>query len=360
MLADSIRSIPRPVIRSVSSAVPGHRHLQLDIYEAAKALFAERGQDLSPFKNAFINTAIESRHSAVPLSWFFEKHNWTDRNAIYVSTSLDLLEACAFKAMKKASIEPQDVTDILLLSTTGIATPSLEAQLMDRIPFKSDVRRTPIFGLGCAGGLIGLNRAASLAELPSRTVLVLVVELCTLNFMRDELSKQNLIATALFADGAAAAVLQSSDLLSASVPGIRVMTQSEHRWPNSLDIMGWDVADEGLKVVFSRKIPDLVKNDFRPVMHLFLEQERLSLSEFQNFLSHPGGAKVIDELESVFQLRAGQMVESREILKNFGNMSAPTVLFVLEKAMDQGLKGRSLLSTFGPGFTTAMTALEGT
>jgi alkylresorcinol/alkylpyrone synthase len=360
---DITRSMKRPVIRSVSSAVPSHKHLQGDVYEAAKALFAERGQDLSPFKSAFINTAIDSRYSAVPLSWFFEKHTWTDRNAVYIKTSLDLLETCALKAMKKASIDPQDVTDLLLLSTTGIATPSLEAQLMDRIPFRSDVRRTPIFGLGCAGGLMGLNRAASLAEHPSRTVLVLVVELCTLNFMRDELSKQNVIATALFADGAAAAVIQSSDLVSGSVSGskqVTVSAQTEHRWPNSLDIMGWDVADEGLKVIFSRKIPDLVKNDFRPVMHSFLERERRPLSEFKNFLCHPGGAKVIDELESVFQRPAGQMIESREILKNFGNMSAPTVLFVLEKAMDQGLQGPSLLSTFGPGFTTAMTILEGT
>lgn len=360
MRLETTRSMDRPVIRSVASAVPIHKHLQLDVYEAAKALFAERGQDLSPFKNAFINTAIESRYSAVPLSWFFEKHTWTDRNAVYVSTSLDLLETAARKAMTKASVDPQEVTDILMLSTTGISTPSLEAQLMDRIPFKSNVRRTPIFGLGCAGGLIGLNRAAELASQPGRTVLTLVVELCTLNFMRDELSKQNIIATALFADGAAAMVIQSPDLATKLPNQLCVAAQTEHRWPNSLDIMGWDVADEGLKVIFSRKIPDLVKNDFRPVMHLFLEEQRLALSDFQNFLSHPGGAKVIDELESVFQLPEGQMNDSREILKKFGNMSAPTVLFVLEKAMDKGLKGRALLSTFGPGFTTAMTLLEGT
>lgn len=348
-----------PVVLSVSSAVPAHKHLQSDVYEAAKALFAERGQDLTPFKSAFINTAIESRYSAVPLSWFFEKHTWTDRNSVYVSTSLDLLENAANKAMQKASIDPKDVTDILLLSTTGIATPSLEAQLMDRIPFKSNVRRTPIFGLGCAGGLIGLNRASEIASQPGRTVLILVVELCTLNFMRDELSKQNVIATALFADGAAAAVVQSSDGVRPLRNQVIVAAQTEHRWPNSLDIMGWDVADEGLKVIFSRKIPDLVKNDFKPVMHDFLDRERLSLPEIQNYLSHPGGAKVIDELEAVFQLSPGHMKESREILKNFGNMSAPTVLFVLEKAMDEGIAGRSLLSTFGPGFTTAMTLLEG-
>lgn len=359
MSLEKARSMECPVIRSVASAVPTHKHQQSDVYEAAKALFAERGQDLAPFKSAFINTAIESRYSAVPLSWFFDKHTWTDRNAVYVSTSLDLLETSARKAMKKASVDPQDVTDILMLSTTGISTPSLEAQLMDRIPFKSNVRRTPIFGLGCAGGLIGLNRAAELASQPGRTVLTLVVELCTLNFMRDELSKQNIIATALFADGAAAVVIQSADCAKSSQNHLTVAAQTEHRWPNSLDIMGWDVADEGLKVIFSRKIPDLVKNDFKPVMHDFLDRERLSLSEIQNYLSHPGGAKVIDELESVFQLPIGNMKESRDILKNFGNMSAPTVLFVLEKAMENDIRGRSLLSTFGPGFTTAMTLLEG-
>ncbi len=347
------------IIRSVASAVPRHKHHQTEVYEAAKALFAEKGQDLTPFRSAFANTAIDSRYSAVPLNWFFEKHTWTDRNAIYIETSLDLLENAATAALKKASVSVEDVTDILLLSTTGIATPSLDAQLMDRMAFNSSVRRTPIFGLGCAGGLIGLNRAADLASQPGRTVLVLVVELCTLNFMRDELSKQNIIATALFGDGAAAAVIQSANSGNALSGQIAVRSQTEHRWPNSLDIMGWDVADEGLKVIFSRKIPDLVKNDFRPVMHRFLDQQQVQLSEISNFLSHPVGAKVVDELEAVFQQAPGSMIESREILKDYGNMSAPTVLFVLEKAMKRGLKGKALLSTFGPGFTTALTLLEG-
>lgn len=345
--------------------MPPYKHQQTAIFEAAKALFAEKGQDLSPFKAAFENTGIETRHSVVPLSWFFEKHTWTDRNSLYLESSLDLLQVAATDAMKKASVDPQDVTDILLLSTTGIATPSLDAHLMDRISFRDSVRRTPIFGLGCAGGLIGLNRAFDIASLPGRTVLVLVVELCTLNFMRDELSKQNVIASALFSDGAAAVVVRSSDSVADPLLGVRGVAHAEHRWPKSLDIMGWDVADEGLKVIFSRKIPGLVRNEFRPVMREFLKNNSCSLSDISNFLSHPGGAKVIDELEAAYEVAPGGMKLSREVLRNFGNMSAPTVLFVLERAMANrttatgNRQSRSLLSTFGPGFTTALTLLEG-
>ncbi|MCZ6772897.1 MAG: type III polyketide synthase, partial [Proteobacteria bacterium] len=194
----------------------------------------------------------------------------------------------------------------------------------------------------------GLARAATIAQAdPDKTVLLVVVELCGLTFRRSDSSSANIVATALFGDGAAAALLRAGE------NGPRLEFSGEFTWPDSLDIMGWRVGDDGLGVVFSRDIPSLTRQEFGDVARSFLEAKGLRLDDIDQFVCHPGGAKVLDALEVAFQLQQGGLAASRQVLQDYGNMSAVTVFFVLDQLLKEKASGRYLLSSLGPGFTAA-------
>jgi alkylresorcinol/alkylpyrone synthase len=306
----------------------------------------------------FTNTGIRRRHSCVPIGWYYDAHGWPERNELYLRSAQDLLAKAALEALARANANVGDVDAIVVVSTTGIATPSLDARLIEQLGFKRTVRRLPVFGLGCVGGAIGLARAAAMARAyPGSTVLLLVVELCALWFRRDDISKSNVVATALFGDGAAAAVLRSE------ATGPRITASGEYTFPSSLDVMGWAVAGDGLSAIFSRDIPELVEHHLRPVVDAYLSESGLTRAQIDAFISHPGGTKVLDALESAFGIAAGSLQDSRAILSEYGNMSSVTVLFVLERALRAGALAngswnRALLSAMGPGFTAAFVTLE--
>jgi alkylresorcinol/alkylpyrone synthase len=216
------------------------------------------------------------------------------------------------------------------------------------------VQRLPIFGLGCAGGAIGLSRAAAVARAnPNALVLFLVVELCALCFRRDDFSKSNIVATALFGDGAAAC------LISCAGDGAKILAGGEYTWPDSLDVMGWEVTNSGLRAIFSRDIPELVTTKLHDVTVDFLAEHGLTLRDIDRFVCHPGGAKVLDALETAFELEPGELATARDVLREYGNMSAATVMFVLERTLGSGTPWhRALVSALGPGFTAGFTLLE--
>ncbi len=343
-----------PRLLSVATAVPPYALDQPAVMRRAESLFARAGLNIANWLPVFSNAGIERRFSCVPIDWYEADHSWKDRNATYLESALDLLAEVATKAVDQAEIQFSDVDQFVVVSSTGIATPSLDAMLMERLPFRDDCRRLPVFGLGCAGGVMGLSRGAQMAAAePGSTVLVLVVELCALTFRKDDRRAANVVATALFGDGAAAAVLRHDDK-----PGPRLIAHGERRWPGTLGIMGWDVTDNGLAVIFSRDIPALVRERFLDATKEFLAKTGIPLSEIDGFICHPGGAKVIDALEEVFSVQRGTMVDARNVLRDFGNMSAATVMFVLEATLKRGLKGKHLLSALGPGFTAAFSVLE--
>lgn len=301
----------------------------------------------------FANTGIERRYSSVPIEWYERLHDWPDRNGVYLQSALDLIETAARDALQRAGRVPGDVDAIVSVSTTGIATPSLDALLSERMGLRSDVTRLPIFGMGCAGGTLGVARAATLArERPDTLVLLVVVELCALSFRRDDFTKSNIVATALFGDGAGAV------LLSCAADGPRVVAAGEHRWPASLDVMGWDVCDDGLKAIFSRDIPQLVTDELHEIAVAFLARRRLSLRDVDRFICHAGGAKVVDALEIAFELPPGTLSDARAVLRDYGNMSAATVLFVLQRALEAEDWQRAMVSSLGPGFTAGFALLE--
>ena len=299
----------------------------------------------------FTTTGIRRRYSCVPFDWYYDPQSWPQRNAVYLESAQALLEQAARAALERAEVQARDVGAVVVVSTTGIATPSLDARLLAPLGLPQTVRRLPIFGLGCVGGAIGLARAAMMAEaVRPAPVLLLVVELCALWFRRDDVSKSNIVATALFGDGAAAAVL------CAGGDGPRVQASGEYTFPDTLDVMGWDVTGDGLSAIFSRDIPQLVQTQFQPVIDAYLAESQLTRADVDVFLTAP--------LPSSAARNPGSFPDRlRAVLAEYGNMSAVTLLFVLERALREGALAqaswrRALLSAMGPGFTAAFVTLE--
>jgi alkylresorcinol/alkylpyrone synthase len=346
-----------PRLLAVATAVPPYPLDQDDVIDRVKLLFG-RSPDLDRLLPVFLNTGIQRRYSCVPIEWYDRAHGWPERNRIYLAAALDLLETATIQVLARAGRGKDEIDSIVVVSTTGIATPSLDALLIQRMALRRTVRRLPIFGLGCAGGVLGLAHAASQARAaPGQMVLFLVVELCALSFRRDDWSKSNIVATALFGDGAAAA------LLSTDGDGPAIVAAGEYAWPDSLDVMGWEVADDGLKAIFSRDIPNLVTTQLRGAASEFLARHGLAINEMDHFVCHPGGAKVIDALEHAFGLRQGVLAEARAVLRDYGNMSAATVMFVLDRMLAKARATgtgweRALMNALGPGFTAGFLVLD--
>ncbi len=360
------RPAPAVALTGMATAAPPHELRQPEVVRRVRALFGDRRLDIERLLPAFGNAGIETRRSCVPIEWYLSPSNWKARNALFIDNAVELLAEAAEAALAEAGLTCADIDGLVAVSTTGIATPSLEARLMERLPFRRDVARLPIFGLGCAGGVLGLSRAAMLAQGLAQTrgggrVLCLVVELCGLTFRANDPSKSNVIATALFGDGAAAIVLDGSSAPPAArSDGSRLTlgAQGEYTWPQSLDVMGWDVEDDGLGVVFSRDIPALIRERMGPAADRFLARHGLTRADIDGYVCHPGGAKVVGALEEVFGLPDGGLSEARGVLKDYGNMSAVTVLFVLDRLRRAGMKGRYLMTALGPGFTAGFQILE--
>jgi len=344
-----------PTILSVATAVPRFRLDQADVARAAAELFDSRHSDIERLMPVFDNAGIATRHASMPIDWYFQPHGWRERNQRYLENAVELLTDAAARALAEAGRKPSDITAVVVASTTGIATPSLDALLLNRLNLSPTILRLPIFGLGCAGGVIGLSHAAALARtLPDGDVLFLAVELCSITFRRGDMSKSNIIGAALFGDGAAAIVIGRP-----GSTGLRLGLSGMHTWPDSLRVMGWDVEDDGLGVLFSRDIPTLVRHEMRPAADAFLARCGLTCGGLAGYVCHPGGIKVLDALEEAFDLTPGSMAEARDVLREYGNMSAVTVLFVLQRMMRRGLAGRHLMSALGPGFSAGFQIIEG-
>ncbi len=342
----------RTRLLALKSAVPSHILEQSDVTTRASHLFKGR-RDIERLLPVFTNTGIDRRYSCVPIEWYVDPHGWQDRTNLYIENATDLFERVTNALLDEAGLTTDDIDAIVAVSTTGVATPSLDALVVERMQLRRDIRRLPIFGLGCAGGVIGLARASAMAEaMPGSRVLFLVVELCALTFRKDDLTKSNIVATALFGDGAAGAILSTEG------DGPELGASGEHTWPNSLGIMGWDVEEDGLKARFAQSIPSLVASDFGTILTAFLQRNDLKLSDIDKFACHPGGAKVLDALEDAFQIERGALTESRTVLRDYGNMSAVTALFVLERMDWRKRNQRILMTALGPGFSCAFQVIE--
>ena len=342
-----------PRLVSLNTAVPPYPVDQADAGRRAALLFAGHPEVLRML-SVFGNTGIERRYSCVPIDWYTEPHGWKERTDLYLQNAVDLLEKVTLACLDESGLKREDLDGIVVVSTTGIATPSLDALVIERMRLRRDIARLPIFGFGCAGGVFGMARAADMARaVPGSRILFLVVELCALTFRKDDITKSNIVAAALFGDGAAGAIITDRG------DGPEIGACGSYTWPNSLDIMGWEVEEDGLKARFAQSIPTLVTNDFRDIATNFMRQNDISRDSIDAFACHPGGAKVLDALEDALDLGRGDLVESRSILRDYGNMSAVTALFVLDRMNERGWRERRMMSALGPGFSAGFLMLEG-
>ena len=337
-------------ILSVVTAVPKHRLSQSDALERAKKVFPH----LARLEGLYANTGIEMRFSCEPPDWCQQPHGWEDRTRAFQRHALELLEEVAVKAVFRAGIELRDIDVIVTNTTTGLAVPSLDAMLLNRLDLPERIERLPIFGLGCGGGVGGLARAARIAQSrPGAHVLFLTVELCTLCARPNDPSVAMFVSAALFGDGAAGVVLRKAQSVAGSPgqPPSCIRAVGEHSWRKTEGIMGWDIKEDGFGVVLSPELPSLLRRALAPTLEAFLHRHGMTLASFQGFLFHPGGRKVLEVVQETLGIDRIRLVHSWSVLRDFGNMSSATVLFVLERALNARVTGRHLLAAFGPGFS---------
>lgn len=343
-----------PQLKSIATAVPRHRISQSDVLAVlAKARGAALPRRL---KQVLGNSGINQRYLACDPEFYLQPRSWQERSAIYEKTGFALAERVSANALKTANMKPSEIDAIVFISTTGTMTPSIPSQMLASMGFDSSTQTIPVFGYGCAGGVLGMRLANDLAAANGgQNVLLISLELCSLAYDYSQFDKKNMIATALFADGCAAAVISGK---SETESGPRFRAFDQKTWPKTRDMMGWEIGQTGFDLVLARDIPTFVAKDFTPFCDKFLEVQGLSKPELGEPACHPGGGRVVDALESYLQPSGPSIPTTREVLSEFGNMSSPTVLFVLERLLKADPDKPILLTALGPGFTSALGVLD--
>ena len=360
----SVKQVPRLV--ALATAVPPYVVRQADVRDMAARLFSGAVGTDSRLLQVFNHAQIERRHACMPLEWFAAEHSFAEKNALYVENAVRLAGEATRKVLARARLEPVDIDHVLFVSSTGLSTPSVDALVANELGLRPDVRRTPIWGLGCAGGAAGLSRARDFALADrSASVLLITLELCSLTFQFDDLSKRNLVAASLFGDGAAAAIVVGSDVEGRGRNDHRSLGLIASRstlWKDTQDVMGWSVDGAGLHVVFSRDIPTIVREKVRPSLLAFLESCGLELEAIRHLVAHPGGVKVLKAYAEALELPETAFRHAREVLRDYGNMSSPSCLFVLDRFLEsQEIQSgdHAVVAALGPGFSAEYVLLRG-
>jgi alkylresorcinol/alkylpyrone synthase len=347
---------------SIATADPPTRVGQEEVREFAHEIFSRRGNDLDRLLNVFGNTSVESRHFTEDKSWYGQDHGFAERNHLYIERTVEMCALCAKKCLTTAGLTPKDVEHVIFISSTGLSTPSIDAILFNILGFNNHIKRTPVWGIGCAGGAVGLSRALDYTKAErAHSVLVIATELCGLTFQKDDYSKSNIVGTSLFADGAAAALVVGDEHPLCNQKGISLLNSLSTIYPNSLDVMGWEVKDSGLKVIFSRDIPTIVCQNVKQNIEELLGNNNLKLHDIKHYAVHPGGQKVMDAYQKALGLANDELRFSRKVLREHGNMSSPTVLYVLKEFMESGEYNSGeygLVSALGPGFSSELVLFQ--
>lgn len=354
-----------PVILSAKAGFPEHYYSQDTLLAAAQQEWAsERVSMAKVLAQFYSNVKVTGRYLAWPLERYQQPATFEERNDTYIEMALALGEQTICALLDEMQMSPREIDQLTTISTTGITVPSLDARLMNHIPFSVDMKHLPLFGLGCAGGAAGIARVADYLQGHAEEAAILfTVELCSLTLQRDDLSMANLIASALFGDGSAAVLMVGDHHARAQgarcLP--RVIASQSHFFPRTEDIMGWDVTNNGFKVVLSPDIADLARSEVRPIMDRFLGRHGLAIVDIDHWLVHPGGPRVIQALAEGLGLPEEALSLSWETLAEVGNISSASVLRILEKTMKQlqpkpGAMG--VLMAMGPAFCAELVLLQ--
>jgi alkylresorcinol/alkylpyrone synthase len=354
-------STPGPWVRSVGTALPPNWVDQETLISEFRALWAREHFNLERIEELHRSVQVGGRYLALPIDEYRPLQRFSERNDAFNRVSLEVGELAIRRALDTAGLQPRDVDHLFFVTVTGIGTPSLDARLMNRLGLRPDVKRTPIFGLGCVAGAAGTARASDvLRAFPDQVAVLLSVELCSLTLQREDVSIANIIASGLFGDGAAAMVLSGADR---PPPGAapRVIATRSVFYPDTERIMGWDVVDGGFKVVLSAKVPAIVTDHVRADVDGFLASEGLRRGDIRHFIAHTGGPKVLQAFETALELPPEALRRSWDSLRRTGNLSSASVLFVMSELLASG-EARpgdlGLLMAMGPGFCAELVLLR--
>lgn len=318
---------------------------------------------------------VEGRYLALPIEEYRGLRTFGDTNDAFIRCGLDLGARAVSDGLAAAGLEPEDVDHVFFVSVTGVATPSLDAGLVNRLGLRSDVKRTPIFGLGCVAGAAGVARAADyLRAFPDQVAVLLSVELCSLTLQRDDVSMANLIASGLFGDGAAAAVLVGAERETDGAsrrkgasapngaPAPEILATRSVFYPDTEEMMGWHIGGDGFRVVLSPDVPEVVGSNIRGDAEAFLADHGLSLGDISTWVAHPGGPRILEAMEAALQLPEDALDRTWRSLASIGNLSSASVLMVLRDTLAEGLPARGdhgLMLAMGPGFCSELVLLRG-
>jgi alkylresorcinol/alkylpyrone synthase len=346
-------------IAAVGSALPPHYYDQETLLEAFKRHWAKRHYNLDRLEALHRNVLVGGRHLALPIEEYETLERWGQANDAWIRVAQEVGERAIRDALQKAGLDTDDVDSLMTVTVTGIATPSLDARLMNRLGLPPRVKRVPIFGLGCVAGTAGIARAADYVRaFPDQVALLLSVELCSLTLQRQDLSIPNLIASGLFGDGAAAAVVVGN---GHPASGPEILDSRSVFYPDSEDVMGWDISEEGFRIVLSADVPEVVRRYLRRDVDSFLAQHGLLRNDISVWVSHPGGPRVLEAMQEALELPSDALDSAWRSLREVGNLSSTSVLLVLqdtmeEKAPDAGSYGMML--AMGPGFCSELVLLR--
>lgn len=347
-----------PSIAAVATINLPNKTTQQEVKEQAHRMFSENFPQTDRLIFAFDNTEIKTRNFCKPISYYTGHTTFEQRNNDYIATALEYSVQAIEECLKKAGLTKEDITDILFVSTSGLATPSMDAQIINKMRLNPHVRRMPLWGLGCAGGVSGMAKASDVAKAnPNAVVLLVAVELCSLTLLKNDYSKSNFIGSSLFSDGIAACIVKGDN--HNGDKHITYFDANSKLYYDSLDVMGWEFQDTGFKVLFSKDIPMFINEHVLEDVTEFLQKNNLQLSDIKNFIFHPGGKKVLDAYKDALPVEGDFLKNTRTIMNENGNMSGVTVLYVLERFMDQGFEdGYGLMMAMGPGFSSEMVLLK--
>ncbi|RMG11522.1 MAG: type III polyketide synthase [Planctomycetota bacterium] len=349
-----------PILHSIARALPAHSITNEEAAERLRATFAASGEDPSLVEQVFRNAGIERRYLARPPGFYLAETSLTARNQAYSEVAQEVGLAACREALDLAAVRPDEVDLIIDTSCTGVMIPALDAYVADALGFRRDVRRLPLTEAGCAAGATSLAFAHDyLRAHPSAVVLCLSTELPSLTLQLGDTSRANLVSAAIFGDGAAAVVVSNRRPRG---PAVEHLAHRTLLFPDTTDIMGFDLRTEGFKIILSKRIPLLVRKHLRTEVDAFLEAQGLRLAEMSFFAVHPGGTKVLDNVRDVLELREDDVAASRQTLRDYGNLSSASVHFVTkqlleDKAIEPGRFG--LMLAMGPGFTFELALLRG-
>lgn len=345
-----------PQIISVGTAEIPYTFTQCEVKKFASELFSNNKNYISRMLGVFDNSLIETRHFVHPRPWFDTQKNFVERSDSFLQNSIKMSISAIKDCFDKTDAALEDIDHIIFISSTGITAPSVDAHIINRLKINPHIKRTPIWGLGCVGGAVGLSRAMEYTKAyPKSAVLVIALEICSLAFHREDYSKSNIVSLALFSDGAAATVIAGDEHRLSGPDNINLIDSLSTTYLDTLGVMGWDVVEDGLKAIFSKDIPTIVRKEVKSNIETILKSNQLSISDLKHYAVHPGGAKVLKEYEESLGLFNGSFMHSRKVLKEHGNMSSATVLYVIKEIMNEkNMQGGEygIISALGPGFSS--------